>query len=84
MAIATVNPATGETVRSFEPLTDAQLEEKMALADETARAWRRSAFGERGRLLRRAADILETGKRDFAALMTLEMGKTLTAAVQEA
>ncbi|HYO63529.1 MAG TPA: NAD-dependent succinate-semialdehyde dehydrogenase [Pyrinomonadaceae bacterium] len=83
MAIATVNPATGETVRSFEPLSDAQLEEKLARAAGAFRAWRRVPFAERSRFLRRAAEILEAEKRQFGALMTTEMGKTLKAAVQE-
>ncbi|HYP52175.1 MAG TPA: NAD-dependent succinate-semialdehyde dehydrogenase [Pyrinomonadaceae bacterium] len=83
MAIATINPATGETLRSFEALTDAQLDEKIALSARAFREWRRVPFAERSRVLRRAAEILEAGKREFGALMTTEMGKTLKAAIQE-
>ena len=83
MAIATINPATGETLQSFEPLTEAQLEEKLQRASDTFRAYRRTSFSERARMMTRAAEILEEEKDKFGALMTTEMGKPLKAAVQE-
>ncbi len=83
MTIATINPATGETLREFEPLTDAQLEEKIENAAATFREHRRTSFDERASKMRRAAAILETEKDKFGALMTTEMGKTLRAAIQE-
>ena len=84
MAIATINPATGETLQSFEPLTEAQLEEKLQRASDTFRAYRRTSFSERARMMLRAAEILEEEKDKFGALMTTEMGKPLKAGVQEA
>lgn len=48
MAIVTINPATGETVRSFEPFTEAQVEEKLELAAVAFHAYRRTSFAERG------------------------------------
>ena len=84
MAIATVNPATGETIRTFEPLTDAALDERLALASAAFRVWRRTPIGERAAVVRRAGEILERDKADFARLMTLEMGKTLRSAEEEA
>ena len=84
MAIASINPATGETVKSFEPLTDGQLEEKLQRAVETFRSYRRTSFTERGQRMMRAAEILENERDAFARLMTLEMGKPLKAAGDEA
>jgi len=84
MAIATINPATGELLKRFEPLTDGQLEEKIHLAQQTFADFRRLSFVERGKMMWRAADILESEKQELARLMTLEMGKTLRSAVDEA
>jgi succinate-semialdehyde dehydrogenase/glutarate-semialdehyde dehydrogenase len=84
MAIATINPATGETLKSFEPLGAPELEEKLRRAAETFRSYRRTTFAERARLMTRAAEILETERRRFGQLMTTEMGKPFKAAVQEA
>ncbi|HKP11285.1 MAG TPA: aldehyde dehydrogenase family protein, partial [Blastocatellia bacterium] len=84
MAIATTNPATGETLKSFEPLTDAELDRKLGLAAETFRAHRRTAFQERSRKMTRAAEILESDKDRFARVMTVEMGKPIKAAISEA
>jgi succinate-semialdehyde dehydrogenase / glutarate-semialdehyde dehydrogenase len=84
MAIATINPATGETIKTFTPLTDAQVDQKIQKATETFRAFRKLSFAERGRMMNRAAEVLESEKHDLAQLMTLEMGKTLRSAVDEA
>ncbi|QWF78497.1 NAD-dependent succinate-semialdehyde dehydrogenase [Amycolatopsis sp. CA-230715] len=83
MAIATVNPATGERVRSFDPLTEGEIEEKLAKAAAAFRAYRKTTYAERAALLRRAADILDDEADELARLATLEMGKTLGAAVAE-
>ena len=84
MAIATINPATGETLKTFTPLTDAQVDQKIQKATETFHTFRKLSFAERGRMMNRAAEILESEKHDIAHLMTLEMGKTLRSAVDEA
>ena len=84
MAITTVNPATGELVKSFEPLSPAQIEQKLQLAASTFQQYRRTPFAERSRLMVRAAEIIEKEKEDCGRLMTLEMGKPLKAAVGEA
>jgi succinate-semialdehyde dehydrogenase/glutarate-semialdehyde dehydrogenase len=84
MAIASINPATGETLQSFEPLSQAQLEQKIQLAQDTFHRYRRTGFDERAGMMLRAAEILETEKKDFARVMTLEMGKPINGAVQEA
>jgi succinate-semialdehyde dehydrogenase/glutarate-semialdehyde dehydrogenase len=82
--IASVNPATGETLRTFDPLTDAQIDEKIARADAAWRAYRRTSFDDRVRWLAAAAGILEAEKDRFGRIMTLEMGKPIAAARAEA
>src|SRR5712692_9674217 len=84
MALATINPATGEKLRSFEPLREEQIEEKLRRAAEAFREYRRTPFAERARRMSRAAEILESEKEAFGRLMTLEMGKPLKAAIEEA
>jgi succinate-semialdehyde dehydrogenase/glutarate-semialdehyde dehydrogenase len=82
--IASVNPATGQIVRAFTPLSDAELEARLQRAAETYRRYRHTSVAERARLLLKAAEILETEKEKFGRLMVLEMGKTMKAAVEEA
>jgi len=84
MAIATTNPATGEVLRTFEPLTAAQIEAKLQLASDAFKTYRHTSFPERSEKMMRLAEILEKEKDDCAHLMTLEMGKPLKAAVAEA
>jgi succinate-semialdehyde dehydrogenase / glutarate-semialdehyde dehydrogenase len=84
MAIASINPATGEVLQTFEPLTASQIEAKLQLAATTFQTFRKTTFAERARMMNKAAQILESEKDAFAKLMTLEMGKTLRSAVDEA
>ena len=84
MAIATVNPATGQVVKTFESLSDAQLEVKLQKATDTFSSYRHMPFAERARLMLNAAAILEKEKENYARVMTTEMGKTFRSAVDEA
>jgi succinate-semialdehyde dehydrogenase/glutarate-semialdehyde dehydrogenase len=84
MAIASINPATGETLREFSALPAQQIEQKLQLAADTFRTYRRTSFAERSRMMLRAAEILESEKQGFGKMMTLEMGKPLKAAIGEA
>jgi succinate-semialdehyde dehydrogenase/glutarate-semialdehyde dehydrogenase len=84
MAIATINPATGQLIKSFEPLSDAQIEAKIALAASTLPAFRKLSFAARAEMMNKAAGILESDKEELGRLMTLEMGKTFRSAVDEA
>ena len=83
MAIATINPATGRTVSTFPELTDAEVEERLALAAATFLTYRHTTFAERAAWMRRAGEILDAEVDDIAEMMTTEMGKTLVAARQE-
>jgi succinate-semialdehyde dehydrogenase/glutarate-semialdehyde dehydrogenase len=82
--IASINPATGETLRIFEALTDAQVDGALARADTAWRAYRRTPLADRVRWLSAAADILEREKDRLGHIMTLEMGKPIGAARAEA
>ena len=84
MAIATINPATGQVLKRFEPLSDAQLEVKLQKAADTFLSYRKVPFAERARMMMKAAAILESEKEDYARVMTTEMGKTFRSAVDEA
>ncbi|MEV7319680.1 NADP-dependent succinic semialdehyde dehydrogenase [Streptomyces sp. NPDC093970] len=84
MPIATVNPATGETLETFEAMDEDELERRLELAEATFRTYRTSAFAERARLLHRAADLLDADTDDIARTMTTEMGKPLAQARAEA
>ena len=84
MTIATINPSTGQTIRTFSPLSEAELDARIQCAADTFRRYRRTPLAERTRTLHRAAEILESEKETLGRLMVLEMGKTLKAAVEEA
>ncbi len=84
MTIATINPATGETVRTFTSLSDSELDARLQCAADRYRQYRRTSVADRSRMLLRAAEILESEKERFGRLMVLEMGKTLKAAMEEA
>lgn len=83
MSIATINPATGETVQTYDELSGQQLEQKLQLAADIFRSYRETSFAQRAELMLRAATILETNKQKFAGLITLEMGKPIKGAIQE-
>ena len=84
MPIATVNPSTGLTVRTFKPISDSELDARLQCAADTYRRYRRTPLADRTRMLLRAAEILEAEKEKLGELMVIEMGKTLKAAVEEA
>jgi succinate-semialdehyde dehydrogenase / glutarate-semialdehyde dehydrogenase len=82
--IASINPATGETLKTFDALTGAQLEDKLARAERAWRSYRRTTFADRARWLSAAGDILESEKDRLGRIMMVEMGKTIASARAEA
>ncbi|MGC2475324.1 MAG: NAD-dependent succinate-semialdehyde dehydrogenase [Candidatus Sulfotelmatobacter sp.] len=84
MAIATINPATGEVIKTFQPLSEAEIEKKLQLAVKIFKQERKTPYAIRAQRMLKAAEILERDKEKFAHLMTLEMGKTYKSAVAEA
>ncbi len=83
MAIASVNPTTGETLHEFVSLDSRGIEERLAKAERAFRSYRATSFEQRAAWLNRAADSLEQEKSRLARIMTLEMGKLLRAAEDE-
>jgi succinate-semialdehyde dehydrogenase/glutarate-semialdehyde dehydrogenase len=84
MPIATVNPATGETLKTYDALGAEEIERRLAAAETAFRTHRTTTFAERGLLMRRAADLLEEDQPDIARVMTTEMGKPIKQARAEA
>ncbi len=83
MAISTTDPRTGEVLRTFDELTDEQVEDRLARAAAAASTYRLTEHGKRAGWLRAAADILDKRTDELAELMTTEMGKTKKAAAAE-
>jgi succinate-semialdehyde dehydrogenase/glutarate-semialdehyde dehydrogenase len=83
MAIASINPASGETLKEFAAIDSRQIEERLANAEGAFRSYRKTTFAERANWLTEAADLLEREKEQLARIMTLEMGKLLRAAEEE-
>src|ERR1700730_17230556 len=84
MPIASINPASGETLKTFDPLSETQIDEKLQRAAETFATYKRTSMADRAGWMLRAAEIFEADKGDFARLMTIEMGKPIKGAVGEA
>ena len=84
MTIATINPSTGQTVKTFSPASDAEIDAALARAHDRFVDYRHTSFIERAGWARRTADLLEAEADQVAAMMTLEMGKTLASAKAEA
>src|SRR5215510_3433075 len=83
MAITTTNPATGEVVKRFDPMTEAEIDERIGRAARGAEVLRRTTFAERAVWMNAAAELLDAEQAATAALMTTEMGKTLASAKAE-
>ena len=83
MAIASINPASGETVKTFQALGEAEIEQKLQRAVAAAVINRRRSFADRASRMRKAADVLDRRQKEFGRLITLEMGKPIKAAVAE-
>jgi succinate-semialdehyde dehydrogenase / glutarate-semialdehyde dehydrogenase len=83
VAIATTNPATGETLKTFDEMSEADVDRCLTAAARAHASYRLTGFEDRAGWMRRAADILDGEQDQIAAMMTTEMGKTLAAARQE-
>jgi succinate-semialdehyde dehydrogenase/glutarate-semialdehyde dehydrogenase len=83
VAIATINPATGQTVKTFDEMSEADVERCLSAAADAHESYRLTSFAERSGWMQAAAEILDAEQDPIAAMMTTEMGKTLAAARQE-
>ncbi|HUG39731.1 MAG TPA: NAD-dependent succinate-semialdehyde dehydrogenase [Longimicrobiales bacterium] len=79
-----VDPATGKRIEEYETLSDAELDQRLGRAGDAFEGYRRTSIDQRARWLTRAAEILEAESRQWAELMTREMGKPVRAAAAEA
>jgi succinate-semialdehyde dehydrogenase/glutarate-semialdehyde dehydrogenase len=78
MAIQTVNPYNNKVVKTFDELTDGQLDQKIAIAHKAFQSWRNTDVSERAALLLKVSAILTQRKTELAKLITLEMGKLIS------
>src|SRR5580700_8531102 len=83
MSIQSINPATGELLRSFEPLGEEPLKAKIAIAHAAFRAFAEIPLEHRALCMRKLAGILEHEVEEIATLLTHEVGKTLESSRQE-
>src|SRR5438105_3781955 len=83
MAIASINPATGELAKRFDPHTDGEIESALDRAVSAFQKHRRSSFADRAAKLQRAAEMLEKNRERFARIITTEMGKLLRGSIEE-
>jgi succinate-semialdehyde dehydrogenase / glutarate-semialdehyde dehydrogenase len=84
MPLDAVNPATGETIKTYDEMTPQQTAAAIEEAHAAWKSWRTLPFSERARPMRKAAGILRDRKAEFAKLMALEMGKPVKQGVAEA
>ena len=75
MPYRSVNPATGEVLKTFSEDTDEQMWSSLAKADKAFRDWAARPFSERSRIIGRSAQILLEKKEELSRLATLEWGK---------
>ncbi|HEY8174247.1 MAG TPA: aldehyde dehydrogenase family protein, partial [Gemmatimonadaceae bacterium] len=83
MPIQTINPATGETLKSFEPLSPAEIEKRVRAAHDVFPVWSHTPLADRIKVVARAGELLDQRKDEYGRLMTLEMGKLIAAAREE-
>ncbi len=83
MAYQSINPNTGELLKSFEHMSPAQLEKALAAADTCFKTWKNKSYAERALVVNKAADLMRAHVDDFAKLETLEMGKRIDEARAE-
>jgi succinate-semialdehyde dehydrogenase / glutarate-semialdehyde dehydrogenase len=83
MAITSINPATGETLKEFAAFDETEIEKRLARAQHAFELHRREPFAKRAQFLLAAASLLEREKEKFARIITAEMGKLFRAAVEE-
>src|ERR1041384_5913945 len=83
MAIASINPATGEKLKEFSPFDDAEIEKRLGRAENAFRRYRRTTFTQRSELLDAVTELLFQEKNKFAEIITLEMGKLLRDSIAE-
>jgi succinate-semialdehyde dehydrogenase/glutarate-semialdehyde dehydrogenase len=77
MTYQSINPNTGKTLKTFEQLSDKQLDDKLAAAATCFQTWKQKSYSERAVIVAKAAELMRAHVDDFAKLATLEMGKRI-------
>ena len=77
MSYESINPYDGKTIKTFDSISDAQLEKSLATAESSFQAWKQTSYEERAVIVNKAAQLLRARIDDFAQLATLEMGKRI-------
>src|SRR3989338_806051 len=77
MPIQSKNPTTEEVLKTFEEISDKELEKKLALADKAFKSWKKTSFKERAVLMLKLGEYLRVHAEEFSKLQMLEMGKTM-------
>ena len=75
MALQAINPATGETIKTYDEMTPADTGQIITQAHQTFHDWKQTSFAERTQMMRRAAQILRENANAYGVLMAQEMGK---------
>jgi succinate-semialdehyde dehydrogenase/glutarate-semialdehyde dehydrogenase len=83
MIFQSINPFSKALIAEHEVLTDAQLKQKLELAESAFKNWRHTSFQERGDKMKKLADILREKKEELGLLITNEMGKILSEGISE-
>jgi succinate-semialdehyde dehydrogenase/glutarate-semialdehyde dehydrogenase len=83
VAYATINPYTGELLKTFADASDAEVDQAIQNAHAAFRQWRETSFAQRSAILQKAADLLRRDSDSYARLLTLEMGKLISEAKDE-
>lgn len=83
MAIETINPFTNKSVKTFEEISEKELETKIETAHQQYAKWKDTKIEKRAELLQKVAAIMRTRKKELAALITLEMGKLIAQSESE-
>jgi len=83
MPIQSINPATGNVIKSFDELSDEQVESKLTASQNAYNTWKYTSLEERAEYMRNAASAVRDSSEDYARLLTQEMGKVITEARAE-
>lgn len=83
MSIQTTNPATNKVLKSFDEMTDKQLETAIEKSNSVFQEWKKTSYGDRAKILHKVAELMRKKKSELAKLITLEMGKVIAQAESE-
>lgn len=83
MSIQTTNPATNKVVKSFDEMTDEQVEAAIEKSNHFFQEWKKTTYDERAKVLHKVAELMRKRKSELAKLVTLEMGKIIAQAEWE-